>query len=79
MQAQSLIDMEDAVVVTRDAKGAPAAAPGREPDVGRRGEWRVLGHLIGILFLNPLLGAAMGAGWARWPASSLTSASTINS
>src|SRR6185503_15443256 len=45
MQAQYLIEMEDVVVVTRDATGAVF--------------W---GSLIGLLFLNPLLGAALGAG-----------------
>lgn len=62
LQAQYLIDMEDAVVVTRDAKGkvqlhhavnltAAGAASG--------GFW---GMLIGMLFLNPLAGFAIGAG-----------------
>ena len=62
LQSQYLIEMEDAVVVTRDAKGkvqlhqavnltAAGAASG--------GFW---GMLIGMLFLNPLLGAAIGAG-----------------
>lgn len=62
LQAQYLIDMEDAVVVTRDAKGkvqlhqavnltAAGAAGG--------GFW---GMLIGMLFLNPLVGLAIGAG-----------------
>src|SRR6188768_1525703 len=62
LQAQYLIEMEDAVVVTRDAKGkvqlhqavnlaAAGAASG--------GFW---GMLIGLLFLNPLAGLAIGAG-----------------
>ncbi len=62
LQAQYLIEMEDAVVVTRDAKGkvqlhqavnltAAGAASG--------GFW---GLLIGMLFLNPLAGFAIGAG-----------------
>jgi uncharacterized membrane protein len=61
LQAQYLIEMEDAVVVTRDAKGkvqlhqavnltAAGAASG--------GFW---GMLIGMLFLNPLAGFAIGA------------------
>ena len=61
LQAQYLIEMEDAVVVTRDAKGkvqlhqavnltATGAASG--------GFW---GMLIGMLFLNPLAGFAIGA------------------
>ena len=62
LQSQYLIEMEDAVVVTRDAKGkvqlhqavnltAAGAASG--------GFW---GLLIGMLFLNPLAGFAIGAG-----------------
>src|SRR6188508_985156 len=62
LQSQYLIEMEDAVVVTRDVKGkvqlhqavnltAAGAASG--------GFW---GMLIGMLFLNPLAGFAIGAG-----------------
>lgn len=62
LQSQYLIEMEDAVVVTRDAKGkvqlhqavnltAAGAASG--------GFW---GMLIGLIFLNPLAGFAIGAG-----------------
>ncbi len=62
MQKEYLIDMEDVVVVTRDAEGkvklhqamnltAMGAVGG--------GFW---GMLIGLIFLNPLLGAAVGAG-----------------
>jgi uncharacterized membrane protein len=61
MQRDYLIDLEDAVVATKDAKGkvklhqsvnltAAGAASG--------GFW---GMLIGMLFLNPLLGMAVGA------------------
>ena len=62
MQEQHLIDLEDSVVVTKDQKGktrldqavslAAAGALGG-------GFW---GLLIGLIFLNPLLGAAIGAG-----------------
>ena len=62
LQKEYLIDMEDAVVVTKNEKGkvklhqavnltAAGAASG--------GFW---GMLIGMLFLNPLLGMAVGAG-----------------
>lgn len=62
MQREYLIDMEDVVVVTKDEKGkiklhqalnltALGAVSG--------GFW---GTLIGLIFLNPLLGAAVGAG-----------------
>jgi len=62
IQKEQLISLEDAVVVERDAEGhvhlrqainltAAGAASG--------GFW---GVLVGLLFLNPLLGAAVGAG-----------------
>jgi uncharacterized membrane protein len=62
IQKEQLISLEDAVVVERDADGrvhlhqainltAAGAASG--------GFW---GVLVGLLFLNPLLGAAVGAG-----------------
>jgi uncharacterized membrane protein len=62
LQTHYLIEMEDAVVVTRDGQGkvqlhqavnltAAGAASG--------GFW---GMLIGMLFLNPLAGLAIGAG-----------------
>ena len=61
LQRDYLIDLEDAVAVTKDAKGkiklhqtvnltAAGAASG--------GFW---GMLIGLMFLNPLLGIAVGA------------------
>ena len=61
LQRDYLIDLEDAVAVTKDAKGkiklhqtvnltAAGAAIG--------GFW---GMLIGLMFLNPLLGLAVGA------------------
>ncbi len=62
MQKEYLIKMEDAAVVTKDAEGkiklhqainlTAAGAVGG-------GFW---GMLIGMIFLNPLLGAAVGAG-----------------
>lgn len=63
MQKEYLIDLGDAVVVVRDDKGkvrlrqmynltAMGAVGG--------GFW---GTLIGMLFLNPLFGMAVGAGW----------------
>jgi uncharacterized membrane protein len=62
MQKEYLIDMEDIVVVTKDDKGkvklhqamnltAMGAVTG--------GFW---GMLIGLIFLNPLIGVAVGAG-----------------
>jgi uncharacterized membrane protein len=62
MQTEYLIEMEDSVVVTKNQQGkvrldqivnlTSAGAVGG-------GFW---GMLIGMLFLNPLLGAAVGAG-----------------
>lgn len=62
MQREYLVDLEDAVVATKDDKGkvklhqlinltATGAVSG--------GFW---GTLIGLIFLNPLLGVAVGAG-----------------
>ena len=62
MQKDYLIEMEDAVVVTKDANGKvqlhQAVNLTAAGAVGG-GFW---GMLIGMLFLNPLLGAAAGAG-----------------
>jgi uncharacterized membrane protein len=62
MQGEYLIEMEDAVVVTKDAKGKvqlhQAVNLTAAGAVGG-GFW---GMLVGMLFLNPLLGAAAGAG-----------------
>ncbi|MBK1704350.1 DUF1269 domain-containing protein [Halochromatium glycolicum] len=62
MQKAYLIDIEDIVVATRDEKGKvklhQAVNLTSAGAVGG-GFW---GMLIGILFLNPLLGAAIGAG-----------------
>lgn len=61
MQKELLIDLEDSVVVTRDAKGKAkldqAVSLTAAGAVGG-GFW---GMLIGMIFLNPLLGAAVGA------------------
>jgi uncharacterized membrane protein len=62
LQSQYLIEMDDAVVVTRDAKGkVQLHQPVNLTAAGAVGGafW---GMLIGMLFLNPLLGAAIGAG-----------------
>jgi uncharacterized membrane protein len=62
MQKQYLLEMDDAVVVTRDVDGKTklhqAISLTRAGAVGGA-FW---GMLIGLLFLNPLLGAAVGAG-----------------
>jgi uncharacterized membrane protein len=62
MQKDYLIDLEDAVVVTRDHKGKTrldqAVSLTSAGAIGG-GFW---GLLIGLIFLNPLLGALLGAG-----------------
>jgi uncharacterized membrane protein len=62
MQKQYLLEMEDAVVVTRDENGKTklhqaVSLTGAGAVYG--GFW---GMLMGLLFLNPLLGAVVGAG-----------------
>ena len=62
LQTQYLIEMEDAVVVTRDAHGKVKL---HQPvNLAAAGAMRgtLWGSLIGLLFLNPLLGAVIGAG-----------------
>ena len=79
LQKEYLIELGDAVVAVRQPDGhvklnqlvsttAAGAASG--------GMW---GALIGLLFLNPLLGAAIGAGAGALRADSLISASMTNS
>jgi uncharacterized membrane protein len=62
MQAQYLIEMEDAVVVTRDAKGKAQLHQSLNLAAAGAVSGAFWGTLIGLLFLNPLLGAAVGAG-----------------
>jgi uncharacterized membrane protein len=61
LQKQHLIDLQDSVVVLRDEKGRvkldQAISLTSAGAVGG-GFW---GMLIGLIFLNPLLGAAVGA------------------
>lgn len=62
MQQQYLLEMEDAVVVTRDPNGKAKlhqAVSLTSAGAVSGGFW---GMLIGLLFLNPLLGALVGAG-----------------
>jgi uncharacterized membrane protein len=62
MQTQYLIEMEDAVVVTRDAKGAVQLHQAVNLTAAGAVGGAFWGSLIGLLFFNPLLGAAVGAG-----------------
>jgi uncharacterized membrane protein len=63
MQGQYLIEMADAVVVTRDAEGAVQLHQAVNLAAASAVGGAIWGSLIGLLFLNPLLGAALGAGW----------------
>ena len=62
LQSQYLIEMEDAVVVIRDAKGKVQLHQSVNLTAAGAVGGAFWGMLIGLLFLNPLLGAAIGAG-----------------
>lgn len=62
LQKDYLIEMEDAVVVTRDASGAVKLHQAVNLTTAGALGGTMWGALIGMLFLNPLLGAAAGAG-----------------
>ena len=62
MQAQYLIEMEDAVVVTRNPAGEVKLHQPVNLTAAGAVRGTHLGLVDGLLFLNPLLGAAIGAG-----------------
>ena len=62
MQKQYLLEMEDAVVVTRDQNGKTKLHQAMNLTASGATSGAFWGMLIGMLFLNPLLGAAVGAG-----------------
>ena len=62
LQSQYLIEMEDAVVVTRDAKGTVQLHQAVNLTAAGAVSGGFWGMLIGMLFLNPLAGLAIGAG-----------------
>ena len=62
MQREYLLDMEDAVVVTRDPDGKTKLHQATSLTTAGAVSGAFRGMLIGLLFLNPLLGAAVGAG-----------------
>jgi len=62
LQAQYLIEMEDAVVVTRDGNAKVQLHQAVNLTAAGAVSGMFWGTLIGMLFLNPLLGAAVGAG-----------------
>lgn len=61
-QKEYLIAMEDVVVVTREADGAPKLHQAVNLTATGATGGMMWGALIGLLFLNPLLGAAVGGG-----------------
>jgi uncharacterized membrane protein len=61
MEKEYLIDLEDSVVVTRDAKGKAKLDQAVNLTAAGAVGGGFWGMLIGMVFLNPLLGAAMGA------------------
>lgn len=62
MQNQYLVELEDAVVVTRDHKGKIKLDQAVSMTAAGAASGAFWGMLIGLLFFNPLLGAAVGAG-----------------
>jgi uncharacterized membrane protein len=62
MQKQYLLEMEDAVVVTRDPNGKTKLHQAVSLTSAGAVGGAFWGLLIGMLFLNPILGAAVGAG-----------------
>jgi uncharacterized membrane protein len=62
MQKEYLIDMDDVVVVTKDEKGKVKLHQAVNLTAAGAVGGTFWGMLIGMIFLNPLIGAAMGAG-----------------
>ncbi len=62
MQGEYLIDLEDAVVAYRDEKGKVRLNQIQNLTASGAVSGGFWGTLIGIIFLNPLLGMAAGAG-----------------
>jgi uncharacterized membrane protein len=62
MQKEYLIDMEDIVVVTKDDKGKVKLHQAQSLTAMGAVSGGFWGMLIGLIFLNPLLGVAVGAG-----------------
>ncbi len=62
MQKDYLIDMEDAVVAVKDGKGKVRLHQAVNLTAAGAVSGGFWGALIGLIFLNPLLGMAVGAG-----------------
>ena len=63
LQKEYLVDLEDAVVATKDKNGQVKLhqiVKTTKAGALTGGFW---GALIGLIFLNPLIGMAMGAAW----------------
>lgn len=61
LQRAHLVDLEDAVVVTKDAEGKVKLNQINNLPVRGAVAGSFWGMLIGLIFLNPLLGAVIGA------------------
>ncbi len=62
MQKEYLIDMEDVVVVTKDDNGKVKLHQAVNLTAAGAAGGTFWGLLVGMIFLNPLVGAAIGAG-----------------
>jgi uncharacterized membrane protein len=62
LQKEYLIEMEDVVVVTKDDKGKVKLHQAHNLTAAGAVGGAFWGTLIGMIFLNPLVGAAVGAG-----------------
>jgi len=62
LQKEYLIEMEDVVVVTKDEKGKVKLHQAANLTAAGAVGGTFWGMLIGLIFLNPLAGAAIGAG-----------------
>jgi len=62
LQKEYLIEMDDVVVVTKDDKGKVKLHQAQNLTALGAVSGGFWGTLIGLIFLNPLLGAAVGAG-----------------
>jgi uncharacterized membrane protein len=67
------LELEDAVIVTRDVDGRVRLDQARSAVAGGAARGALMGGIIGLIFFAPLLGAALGAaaGGARGAASDL--------
>lgn len=63
LQKEHLIEMDDIAVVTRDNEGKTNVHQATDLGAEKKKGGGLLGVLIGTIFLNPLLGAAVGAGF----------------